>query len=299
MAEISLCEPTELYNLLNQWRGVPRLAESNYLYLIDVQETCDYRIGHIITAKHVKMEMDTDSSFLLPDVVEIDSMQHVVVYDSSTSCLNEGRAGYCAQVLAKYCFHPVQILNGGYRKFSALYPFLRTEKTLYTITELENLKIYPVEIIAGLLYMGDQKQSQDADTLKELKISATINVSHFMQSDSLESVAGTQTILNIPVADDEMLDLYSNFQTICDFISSHNDKGSRVLIASRKGRSRCSAVAIAFLMHHFKYTLKEAWSHMIKCKSTMRPNMGLLQKLSDWELHTMGTKDTDVSKAPF
>lgn len=32
--------------------------------------------------------------------------------------------------------------------------------------------------------------------------------------------------------------------------------GSRVLIVSSLGRSRCSAVTIAFLMHHHKYTLE-------------------------------------------
>ncbi|MEQ2278214.1 hypothetical protein XENORESO_014397, partial [Xenotaenia resolanae] len=206
------------------------------------------------------------------------------------------RAVNCAQVLAKSSSHPVQILTGGFRTFSALYPFLRTEKILYTITELENLTIYPVEIISGLLYMGDQKQSQDANTLKDLKISATVNLSHFTQNDSAE---GIQVILNIPVADDVESDLYSNFQTVCWFISSHINAGSRVLIVSRQGRSRCSAVAIAFLMDHFKYTLEDAWRHMIKCKPTMRPNTGFLQQLCDWEVHTMGRKHTDLSKAQF
>ncbi|MED6291252.1 hypothetical protein CHARACLAT_021569 [Characodon lateralis] len=295
MAEITMCEPGELYNLLNQRRCVSRLAEINYLCLIDAQETQDYRTGHIVTAKNVKM--GADGSCYLPDAEEIDSMQHIVVYDSNTSCLLEqGRAVNCAQVLAISSSHPVQILTGGFRTFSALYPFLRTEKILYTITELENLTIYPVEIISGLLYMGDQKQSQDANTLKDLKISATVNLSHFTQNDSAE---GTQVILNIPVADDVESDLYSNFQTVCWFISSHINAGSRVLIVSRQGRSRCSAVAIAFLMDRFKYTLEDAWRHMINCKPTMRPNTGFLQQLCDWEVHTLGRKHTDLSKAQF
>ncbi|XP_035998639.1 serine/threonine/tyrosine-interacting-like protein 1 isoform X1 [Fundulus heteroclitus] len=296
MADIILCEPIELFNLLNQRRRVPRLAEINYLCLVDAQEIQDYYTGHIITARNVRME--ADGSCYLPDAVEVGSMRHIVVYDSVTSCLQEeGRAADCAQSLAKSSFCPVQILKGGYRRFSALYPFLRTEKIQYTITELENLKMYPVEIIVGLLYMGDQNQSQDANTLKDLKISATVSISHFTQSDSVES--GTQTILNIPVADEVESDLYSNFQTICGFISSHTNVGSRVLIVSRQGRSRCSAVAIAFLMHHYKYTLEEAWWQMMKCKPTMRPNTGFLQQLSDWELHTLGRKHTDLSKAPF
>ncbi|XP_045894699.1 serine/threonine/tyrosine-interacting-like protein 1 [Micropterus dolomieu] len=297
MAEIMICEPFELYNLLNQCSCVSRLAEINYLCLIDARETQDYIMSHIITAKNVKM--DSEGTFLLPEAVEVDSMQHVVVYDSNTSCLQEeGRAVECAEALAKASLHPVHIVRGGFHRFSALYPFLRTEKILYTIMELENLKMYPVEIIAGLLYLGDQKQVRDSSILKHLKISTIISIS---QNDTLESgsIKGNQTILNIPVADSVVSDLYSSFERICSFIGSHINMGSHVLIVSRQGRSRCSAVTIAFLMHHLKYTLQEAWKYMLKCKPNMRPNTGFLQQLSDWELHTMGTKVTDISEPKF
>ncbi|XP_022594637.1 serine/threonine/tyrosine-interacting-like protein 1 isoform X3 [Seriola dumerili] len=243
--------------------------------------------------------MDSEGKFLLPVAVEVDSMQHMVVYDSNTSCLQEqGRAVECAEVLAKASLYPVHIVRGGFQRFSALYPFLRTEKIMYTITELENLKTYPVEVIAGLLYMGDQKQGTDSNILKDLKINAVISIS---LSDTLESrsIKWSQTILNIPVADSVESDLYSNFERICSFIGSHINMGSRVLIVSRQGRSRCSALTIAFLMHHLKYTLEESWKYMLKCKPTMRPNTGFLQQLSEWELHTMGTKVTDMSEPHF
>ncbi|XP_028277395.1 serine/threonine/tyrosine-interacting-like protein 1 [Parambassis ranga] len=297
MAEIFMCEPFELYNLLNQCRRVSRLAEINYLCLIDARETQDYYASHVITAKNAKM--DSEGTFLLPEALEVDSLQHVVVYDLNTDCLQEqGRAVDCAQILAKASVYPVHIVRGGYQRFSALYPFLRTEKILYTIMELENLQIYPVEIIAGLLYMGDQQQGTDSCILKDLKISTLISIS---EDDTLgsRSVKGKQTILTIPVADSVESDLYSNFERICSFIGSHINMGSRVLIVSKQGRSRCSAVTIAFLMHHLKYTLEEAWNHMLKCKPQMRPNTGFLQQLSDWELHTMGTQHTDISEPCF
>ncbi|XP_040907839.1 serine/threonine/tyrosine-interacting-like protein 1 [Toxotes jaculatrix] len=297
MAEIVMCEPFALYNLLNQCRCVPRLAEINYLCLIDARESQDYNTSHVITAKNATV--NSEGKFLLPVAVEVDSMQHIVVYDSNTSCLQEqGRAVECAQALAKASRYPVHIVRGGFQRFSALYPFLRTEKIMYTIMELENLKTYPVEIIVGLLYMGDQKQGMDSSVLRDLKISAVISIS---QSDTLESrtIKGNQTILNITVADSVSSDLYSSFERICSFIGSHINMGSRVLIVSRQGRSRCSTLTIAFLMHHLKYTLKEAWNYMLKCKPDMRPNTGFLQQLSDWELHTMGTKVTDISESNF
>ncbi|XP_035522862.1 serine/threonine/tyrosine-interacting-like protein 1 [Morone saxatilis] len=297
MAGIVMFEPCELFNLLNQSSRVSRLAEINFLCLIDARETQDYRMSHIITAKNIKT--DSEGCFLLPDAVEVDSMQHVVVYDSNTSSLEEeGRAAECAQALAEASQYPVHIVRGGFQRFSALYPFLRTEKILYTITELENLKMYPVEIIAGLLYMGDQNQGLDSSILRDLKISAVISIS---QSDTAESrsIKGNQTVLNIPVADSAASDLYSSFERICSFIGSHINMGSRVLIVSRRARSRCSAVTIAFLMHHLKYTLEDAWKYVLKCKPNVRPNTGFLQQLSDWELHTAGTKVTDISEPCF
>uniref|UniRef100_A0A671WDB7 Serine/threonine/tyrosine interacting-like 1 n=1 Tax=Sparus aurata TaxID=8175 RepID=A0A671WDB7_SPAAU len=290
MAEIMMCEPFELYNLLNQCSCVSRLAEINYLCLIDARETQDYRMSHIITAKNVKM--DSEGMFLLPEAVEVDSMRHMVVYDSNTSCLQEqGRAVECAQALAKASLHPVHIVRGGFQRFSALYHFLRTEKIIYTIMELESLKIYPVEVLAGLLYMGDQKQGMDSSILKDLKISAFISIS--------QSIKGNQTVLNIPVADSVASDLYSSFERICSFIDTHINMGSKVLIVSRQGRSRCSAVTIAFLMHHLKYTLEQAWTHLLKCKSSMRPNRGFMQQLSEWELHKTGTKVNDIFEPHF
>ncbi|XP_074528897.1 serine/threonine/tyrosine-interacting-like protein 1 [Halichoeres trimaculatus] len=294
MAKTVMFEPLELYNLLNQHRSVSRLAEINYLCLIDAREAQDYEVSHIITAINAKV--DSEGSFLLPEALEVDCMQHVVIYDGNTSCLEEqGRAVQCAQVFAQVSFHPVKIVRGGFQRFSALYPFLKTEKILYTIIELEGLKTYPVEIISGQLYMGDMKQSTDFTFLDDLKISAVITIS---ESDTLEChpMKLSQAILNVPAAASEGPGLYSHFEKICEFIGSHISTGSRVLIIPRQGGSRCSAVTIAFLMRHFKYTLKEAWRHVLKCKPNMMPNVRILQQLSDWELHTRGAKETEVSE---
>lgn len=45
------------------------------------------------------------------------------------------------------------------------------------LQELENLTTYPVEVIAGRLYMGDQQQGADLEILKDLKISAVVTIS--------------------------------------------------------------------------------------------------------------------------
>ncbi|XP_007639859.1 serine/threonine/tyrosine-interacting-like protein 1 isoform X2 [Cricetulus griseus] len=54
MAELLFCEPTELYNILNQVSKLSRLAEPNYLCLLDVRSKRQYDESHVITARRVK-----------------------------------------------------------------------------------------------------------------------------------------------------------------------------------------------------------------------------------------------------
>nr|XP_056712972.1 serine/threonine/tyrosine-interacting-like protein 1 isoform X3 [Euleptes europaea] len=67
MAGVELCEPIQLYNILNQARKASRLAERNYLCLIDARTKREYDESHLITA----IRMKQDPSDVLPYPVEI------------------------------------------------------------------------------------------------------------------------------------------------------------------------------------------------------------------------------------
>ncbi|XP_032612219.1 serine/threonine/tyrosine-interacting-like protein 1 isoform X3 [Hylobates moloch] len=58
MPGLLLCEPTELYNILNQATKLSRLTEPNYLCLLDVRSKWEYDESHVITALLVKKELD-------------------------------------------------------------------------------------------------------------------------------------------------------------------------------------------------------------------------------------------------
>ncbi|XP_054103727.1 serine/threonine/tyrosine-interacting-like protein 1 isoform X13 [Callithrix jacchus] len=58
MPRLVLCEPTELYNILNQVTKLSRLTEPNYLCLLDVRSKREYDESHVITALRVKKELD-------------------------------------------------------------------------------------------------------------------------------------------------------------------------------------------------------------------------------------------------
>ncbi|KPP58074.1 hypothetical protein Z043_124138 [Scleropages formosus] len=46
-------------------------------------------------------------------------------------------------------------------------------------------------------------------------------------------------------------------------------------------------------------TNHEAWEHMLKCKSNMRPKRGFVQQLSDWEVHTLGERKTFIAEPHY
>uniref|UniRef100_A0A8C8VKQ1 Serine/threonine/tyrosine interacting like 1 n=1 Tax=Pelusios castaneus TaxID=367368 RepID=A0A8C8VKQ1_9SAUR len=271
MAGLVLCEPTELYNILNQSTKLSRLTEPNYLCLLDARTKHEYNESHVITARRVKQ--NAMGEYLVPESVELECVKYCVVYDGKTSSLDDtyfddyeedkkdteaGAATQCARVLEQFTRHPVRILKGGYERFTACYHFLRTQKIFWMPQELDAFQPYPVEILPAQLYMGDCKQACDQQIQKDLKIKTQVNISE-------------ETAMAL----------------------------GAVLVFSTLGLSRSSTAVMAFLMHSSHYPLKRAWKHVQTCKTNMRPNRGFVQQLSDWESQIYGSVITDVSEPQY
>ncbi|XP_064324225.1 serine/threonine/tyrosine-interacting-like protein 1 isoform X2 [Phalacrocorax carbo] len=306
MAGMALCEPRHLYNILNQHRRFPRLAEPNYLCLLDARTQREYDESHIITARRI--EQSPTGEYLVPDSEELGYVRYCVVYDCETSSLDccdyeeeekekdaeEGTAVQHASRLEQFTRHPVLILRGGYKCFSACYHFLRTQKILWMPQELDNFQPYPVEILPAKLYMGNFKQACDRQIQKDLKIKAQVNISE--QPVTLFAEGGKN--LHISVPDSLEANLFSTFATICHFIDTQLDHGA-VLVFSSLGISRSSTVTMAYLMHSCQFSLKRAWDYVLKCKMNMRPHRGFVKQLSDWETRIYSTTITDISEPSY
>ncbi|XP_074969559.1 serine/threonine/tyrosine-interacting-like protein 1 isoform X2 [Phalacrocorax aristotelis] len=306
MAGMALCEPRHLYNILNQHRRFPRLAEPNYLCLLDARTQREYDESHIITARRI--EQSPTGEYLVPDSEELGYVRYCVVYDCETSSLDccdyeeeekekdaeEGTAVQHASRLEQFTRYPVLILRGGYKCFSACYHFLRTQKISWMPQELDNFQPYPVEILPAKLYMGNFKQACDRQIQKDLKIKAQVNISE--QPVTLFAEGGKN--LHISVPDSLEANLFSTFATICHFIDTQLDHGA-VLVFSSLGISRSSTVTMAYLMHSCQFSLKRAWDYVLKCKMNMRPHRGFVKQLSDWETRIYGTTITDISEPNY
>ncbi|NWS71571.1 STYL1 protein, partial [Crotophaga sulcirostris] len=267
--------------------------------------------------------------YLVPDCEELRCVRYCVVYDCETSSLDcydseeeEGEAGTCdpcqhskralangflvssdaeegtavryAKSLEQFTRHPVLVLMGGYRHFSACYHFLRTQKILWMPQELDNFQPYPVEILPAKLYMGNFKQACNQQIQKDLKIKAQVNISE--QPATLFTEEGKY--LHVSVPDSLEADLFSSFASICDFIDAQLDDGA-VLVFSSLGISRSSTVTMAYLMLSCQFSLKRAWSYVLKCKTNMRPHRGFVKQLSDWEAQIYEAAITDISEPNY
>uniref|UniRef100_A0A8D2IM60 Tyrosine-protein phosphatase domain-containing protein n=1 Tax=Varanus komodoensis TaxID=61221 RepID=A0A8D2IM60_VARKO len=299
MAGVSLCEPTELYNLLNQCTKISRLAEPNYLCLLGKQIGIRNPLG----------------KYMVPPSINLECVRHCVVYDGITDSVEaafdidydvyevdkdlkhavEGSAARCARVMQRFTRFPVLVLRGGYERFTAIYHYLRTQKIFWMPRELEAFKPYPVEILPAKLYMGNYAQACDSQIQKDLKIKAHINVSEeagtFFLNDSKQ-------LLHIPVPDSPEAKIFPHFSDICHFIDNHIHKEA-VLVFSTLGISRSSTVVMAYLIHSCRLYLKNAWTYVLKCKSNMRPNRGFVQQLSEWEERIYLTAITDISEPNY
>ncbi|XP_044088765.1 serine/threonine/tyrosine-interacting-like protein 1 isoform X1 [Neovison vison] len=311
MAGLVLCEPTELYNILNQVMKLSRLTEPNYLCLLDVRSKREYDESHVITAHRVKKRAN---EYLIPESVDLECVRHCVVYDNNTSTLEiifrreteeeeleisdksrrelvPGAAVECGRALAALTRHPVCILRGGYERFSATYHFLRTQKIIWMPQELDAFQPYPAEIIPGKLYLGNFRQACDPKIQKDLKIKAHVNVS--METGPF-FVDDSDKLLHIKIEDSPEANISPFLRHLCHFLEIHLQLGSVILVFSTLGINRGCVAVLAFLMHWNEQTLKKSWAHVKKCKNNVHPSQGLVAQLSEWEKVILGDSVTDI-----
>lgn len=270
--------------------------------LLDTRKRNDYNESHILTAKYAPR--NEAGSFIVPCEADLQTKTHCIVYDSRTNSLNDkgSPAISCAKLLWDMgSKNPIIIIKGGYEEFSALYPFLRTQKIIYTQMELDCIDTFPLEIIPGFLYTGTLDQAKKPAVNKALKVSAHINVD--TNQDTLEGKEKRllfDKIFHIPVEDTSEADVYSYFQNVVEFIDNYRDPpGQSVLVCSALNISRSITIAIAYCMWNKKWSLEKAYSHVKRCKTNMQPNRSFIKQLLKWEEKLYGQVLTDISEPDY
>jgi len=228
---------------------------------------------------------------MLPYDSEVECKKYVVVYDGTTDSLENKESP--ALVLAKLLMesgskNAVQVLCGGYERFSALYPFLRTQKILWLPQELDDIRTYPMEVIPGVLYMGDLEQATAPHVYKDLKIKGTVACVPNKPESELQKSDNPAAFIHLPLSDDPDCALSEHLSTVCAFIDTHTDKKDAVLVYSELGYSRSAAVCTAYLMYKKRANVQVGYDALKQCNRTACPNTGFLDQLEKWYESTIG-----------
>ncbi|CAI9723825.1 threonine tyrosine-interacting 1 [Octopus vulgaris] len=289
--DLVFLDHSELYNLLQKCKRYPALADPNYLLLLDTRKDDGYQEDHIITARRVKQ--DETGKMLIPYDAELECKQHVVVYDSSTdSSIDAGPFLNFALLLWKTgSKYKVKVLSGGYERFSAHYPFLRSKKIMFTQRELDTLQLYPYEIIPKKLYLCKSSLASQAYVIKDLKLTAFLNC-----TEDVLPMPQIQNVYHVPESDNDTTNLYKYFQECCEFI----DANEITLAFSVLGISRSTTILVAYIMYSTQMSLAEAYDFIQKRCHFIRPNRNFIHQLSAWEGYlSNGTVKTNIEDPYF
>lgn len=180
------------------------------------------------------------------------------------------------------------ILLGGFAAFHALYPFLCTPRMVLLEPERHTLTIYPSEILEGALYQGSVAQASDYRIIKNLHITHVVNAT----ANCPNAFPNTLCYLRLHLSDDSQQDLVEALPLASRFINRalRAQPAGRVLVHCSLGRSRSSALTLAFLMEHRHWSLLHALRWLKERRACTAPNINFLRQLLTYEEQLFGSR---------
>lgn len=144
-----------------------------------------------------------------------------------------------------------------------------------------NFNEAPVEIIPGLLFLGNASHSCDSNALQKYNIKYVLNVTPDLPNEFEKS--GIIKYLQIPITDHYSQDLAVHFPDAIQFIEEARSANSAVLVHCLAGVSRSVTVTLAYLMHTRGLSLNDAFMMVRDRKPDVSPNFHFMQQLQSFE----------------
>nr|XP_040034129.1 dual specificity protein phosphatase 2-like [Gasterosteus aculeatus aculeatus] len=291
--------PQQVYNLLSAEEGQPALYDSYYILVLDCRSTERYEDSHVVTARAAVTVIHPVLGCLV-SCVELQKYSTILLY-AEEGCSPVGSAKartdspdllHCFFQLSSLGMDPV-ILLGGFSAFHALYPFLCTPLMVLLEPERHTLTIYPSEILEEALYQGSASQASDYRIIKNLHITHVVNAT----ANWPDAFPNRLRYLRLRLSDDAQQELVEALPLASRFISSalRAEPAGRVLVHCSAGRSRSSAVTLAFLMEHRRWSLLHALRWLKERRACSAPNMNFLRQLLTYEELLFGSKITSLN----
>uniref|UniRef100_H3DI02 Serine/threonine/tyrosine interacting-like 1 n=2 Tax=Tetraodon nigroviridis TaxID=99883 RepID=H3DI02_TETNG len=282
--------PQQAYNLLNAEEGQPALFDPYYILILDCRSAERYKESHVVTARAAVTVIHPELGCLIGSL-ELQKFSIILLYaepvGSVTARKDSPELQRCFFQLSALGMDPV-ILLGGFSAFHALYPFLCTPRMVLLEPERHTLTIYPSEILEGALYQGSVAQASDYRIIKNLHITHVVNAT----ANCPNAFPNTLCYLRLHLSDDSQQDLVEALPLASSFINRalRAQPAGRVLVHCSLGRSRSSALTLAFLMEHRHWSLLHALRWLKERRACTAPNINFLRQLLTYEEQLFGSR---------
>ncbi|KAK2460467.1 hypothetical protein APHAL10511_007514 [Amanita phalloides] len=146
---------------------------------------------------------------------------------------------------------------------------------------LQPVLVPGTRIMTGALYLGSLTASNDADLLREHRISHLVQV--------LEAPWLPQPDKNgfhcyrIDILDHSAVDIKPHLDAVCNHIDKLLRDGESVLVHCQQGVSRSAAIVIAYLIRNQGMSYDSAYDFLKRRRACIKPNPGFVKALQEWE----------------
>ncbi|TKS85786.1 putative rhodanese domain-containing dual specificity protein phosphatase [Collichthys lucidus] len=290
--------PQQVYNLLNAEEGQPALYDPYYILILDCRSAERYKESHVVTARAAVTVIHPDLGCLI-SCIELQKYSIILLYaEEGCSPVGSVKAKADSPDLHR-CFFQLSalgmdpiILLGGFSAFNALYPFLCTPRMVLLEPERHTLTIYPSEILEGALYQGSASHASDYRIIKNLHITHVVDAT----ANCPEAFPNMLRYLRLRLSDDSQQDLVEALPLASRFINAalRTEPAGRVLVHCSMGRSRSSALTLAFLMEHRHWSLLHALRWLKERRACTAPNVNFLRQLLTYEEQLFGSRLTSL-----
>ena len=279
----SLVTIHDLFNLLNDGSFTAYILDPDNMLFIDARDEKLFLKLHVITAVHYsKLEADS---------LSLQQSSMVIIYGNSIN--NNGDATDLLKLKNKFSINvagDILVLKEGFDEFYKIYPFMCTDRMINSVWERRGILTYPSVVLEGKLYQGKGEHAKNEQVIRDLKITHVLNIT----TEHKNVFEDRLVYLKLAIEDESSSNLFSHLKQTTAFIESALHKGGCVLVHCNLGVSRSSTATLAYLIKNRKWTLADAHSFLKSRRSCIRPNMGFLKQLSDWEANILGKKITDI-----
>lgn len=152
-------------------------------------------------------------------------------------------------------------------------------------------KMYPTEVIAGFVYLGNYYDASDEVKMRDLRITHIVDATG---ANLAQKNAEKLNIAYLPVHvwDMEGVDIFQHYETVLQFILAAKEASEgKILIHCRAGISRSATFVLAYLMYCGNCpSLKAALELVVPERPYVLPNKSFRAQLLDYEESLFGTR---------